>query len=304
MKYKNWLNEWLMLMKPQVKERTLKGYEIAVKIHITNDLGEFELNKLSGKVLKDYALKLCESKLAPNTIKRILLVIKQSLQKAVEHKKVKMQNSNALIIPKIVEKPVECLSLLEQKKIESYIFTQNKPKLYGVLITLYTGLRIGELLALTWQDIDFNKCKMTISKSCYDSWQNGKYKKKIDTPKTTNSIRVIPLPKNLLAILKNLKKQSTCPYVVSSKTDEGMQLRSYQRMFNNLLKTLKIEHKGFHSLRHTFATRSIECGIDIKTVSELLGHKDPIITLRRYTHSQFEHKVLMMNKLGNLLKYE
>lgn len=304
MKYKNWLNEWLMLMKPQVKERTLKGYEVAVRRHITNDLGEFELNKLTGKVLKDYALKLCESKLAPNTIKRILLVVKQSLHQAVEYKKVKSQNAKDLICPKIVEKPVNCFSRIEQKKIESYILTHNKPKFYGILITLYTGLRIGELLALTWQDIDFNKCTMTISKSCYDSWQNGKYKKIIDTPKTINSIRVIPLPKNLLAILKNLKRQSTFPYVVASKTNEGMQLRCYERIYSNLLKSLGIEHKGFHSLRHTFATRAIECGIDIKTVSELLGHKDPIITLRRYTHSQFEHKVLMMNKLGNLLKIE
>jgi integrase len=131
---------------------------------------------------------------------------------------------------------------------------------------------------------------------------NGEYVKVLDTPKTDNSVRTIPLPKQLLPYLKTLKKQSDCDYVVSGKGAYGVQVRSYQRTFENLLIKLKIEHKGFHSLRHTFATRALECGMDIKTLSEILGHKNPTITLNRYAHSLLEHKTEMMNRLGKLLQ--
>ena len=85
------------------------------------------------------------------------------------------------------------------------------------------------------------------------------------------------------------------------RTDQGAQIRSYQRTFENLLIKLGIQHKGFHSLRHTFATRATECGVDVKTLSEILGHKNPTITLQRYAHSLFAHKIDMMNKVGKSL---
>ena len=122
----------------------------------------------------------------------------------------------------------------------------------------------------------------------------------MDTPKTETSRRYIPLSKPLLAILKDLKKESKGNYVVSDKGDPVF-VRSYQRTFELLLKRLNIPHKGFHALRHTFATRALECGMDVKTLSEILGHKNATITLNRYAHSLWEHKAEMMNKLGKLL---
>ena len=157
-------------------------------------------------------------------------------------------------------------------------------------------MRIGELIALQWSDVDFAKGILTVSKSCHDG-KNGLI---IDEPKTSSSCCVIPLPKQLLPILKSIKKRSDSPFVVSVN-GKPVSVRSYQRSFELLLKKLNIPHKGFHSLRHMFATRALEFGMDVKTLSEILGHKNPTVTLNRYAHSLMEHKADMMNKLGKLL---
>ncbi len=109
------------------------------------------------------------------------------------------------------------------------------------------------------------------------------------------------MPKRILAILKEHKKRSKSEYVVSDN-GKPIYLRSYQRTFELLLKKLNIPHKGFHALRHTFATRALECGMDVKTLADILGHKNPQITLNRYVHSLMDHKRMMMNKLDKLLQ--
>ena len=161
-------------------------------------------------------------------------------------------------------------------------------------------MRIGELLALTWKDIDFGKGLLFVSKTCHDGSDGCNHIRLIDSPKTVHSRRVIPLPKQILPLLKNLKKRSNCEYIIADG-DKPVFVRSYQRTFELLLKKLGIVHKGFHSLRHTFATRALECGMDVKTLSELLGHKNATVTLNRYAHSLLEHKTDMMNRLGKLL---
>lgn len=150
-------------------------------------------------------------------------------------------------------------------------------------------------------DIDLHKSILSVSKTCIDSWQNGKYVKILLPPKTEMSNREIPIPKQLLPKIKELKKTKKCEYFICGRSEYGSQVRSYQKTFNRLLKKLKIPHKSFHSLRHTFATRALECGMDVKTLSELLGHKNPTVTLNRYVHSLLEHKAEMMNKLRKLL---
>ena len=119
-------------------------------------------------------------------------------------------------------------------------------------------------------------------------------------PKTQSSIRTIPIPKQLIPYLREIKENSHSTYVVSNGTKQ-ISNRSYQRSFSLLLKKLSIPHRGFHSLRHTFATRALECGMDVKTLSEILGHKSPTVTLNRYAHSLMDHKKELMNKLGNSL---
>ena len=121
-----------------------------------------------------------------------------------------------------------------------------------------------------------------------------------ESPKSKSSKREIPLPKQILPLLKDLNRKRDSNFIVST-AGCGVSVRSYQRSFYLLLKKLNIERRGFHTIRHTFATRALECGMDVKTLAELLGHKSPTTTLNRYAHSFIEHKRDMMNRLGKLL---
>lgn len=302
MKDKDWLNEWLKwYVKPATKFRTYKKYKRQIEIHILPALGEYELHELTATVLQRFTVDLSEKGLSANTVNGIISVLKSSLKRAVALGIAEKEYTDCIVRPKQREKQVECFSKDEQRKIEQYIYEKKKTKLFGILLCLYTGLRIGELLALTWNDVDLQKGVISVSKSCHDGWKNGAYVKIVDTPKTLCSDRVIPLPKQLLSKMKEHRKQSAGEFVVGGRSEYGAQVRSYQKTFELLLKRLNIPHKGFHSLRHTFATRALECGMDVKTLSEILGHKNPTITLKRYAHSMMEHKAEMMNRLGKLL---
>ena len=308
MKYKDWLNEWLNhYVKTSNKQRTFERYCQTANVHIIPILGDYELTELHPIVLQRFISELLVNGnkrtgkgLSPNFVKSVISVLQNSLKTAHILGLIPEYTADKIKRPKIVEKQVECFSVAEQKKIEQYVLESKKSKLKGIILCLYTGLRIGELLALTWDDIDFQKGQLAVTKTCHDGNVNGKHCIIVDTPKTETSYRYIPLSKPLLAILKNLKKESKSDYVVSDKGDPVF-VRSYQRTFELLLKRLNIPHKGFHALRHTFATRALECGMDVKTLSEILGHKNSTITLNRYAHSLWEHKSEMMNKLGKLL---
>lgn len=305
MKYAEWLDIWLEnYIKPSVKVRTYERYALIIDKHISMDVGKCEISELSALVLQNFITKLLQSGncktgngLSANSVNAIISVLQSSLQTAHLIGVANEYTANKIKRPKLIERPVECFSLKEQKQIEQAVLNSKKDKLFGILLCLYSGLRIGELIALQWSDIDFTKGILTVSKSCHD----GKDGLIIDEPKTATSRREIPLPKQLLPILKGIKKKSDSPFVVSAN-GKPVSVRSYQRSFELLLKKLKIPHKGFHSLRHTFATRALECGMDVKTLSEILGHKNPTVTLNRYAHSLMEHKADMMNRLGKLLQ--
>ncbi len=309
MKYKDWLTEWLnTYIQSSNKQRTYSRYNNIVKLHIAPLLGEYELAEITPMILQKFITTLMTSSnkktakgLSANYIKDIISVVQNSLKTAHTLGLVCEYTADKIKRPKIVEKQISCFTIHEQKKIESYISNCHKPKLKGIIICLYTGIRIGELLALTWNDIDFTKKTLSVNKSCHDGYVNGKHCMILDTPKTENSIRCIPLSKPLIAMLKEMKKASKSKYIITGKDNLPLLVRSYQRTFELLLKKLNIPHKGFHTTRHTFATRALECGMDIKSLSEILGHKNATITLNRYAHSLWEHKANMMNKLGKLL---
>ena len=301
MKYKLWLTEWLeYYVKPRTKHRTYHNYVQQIDKHISPTLGEYDMDELTGIELQKFTVDLCNSGLSANTVNGIINILKNSLTIAVSLRKTEKQYTELIQRPKTRERQVECFNKDEQKRMEQYILEKDNDKLFGIILCLYTGLRIGELLALKWDDIDFARRIISVSKTCRDSWINGEYVKVLGTTKTESSERLIPFPKQLLPMLKNMKKKATNSFVINGRSEYGAQIRSYQRTFDNLLKRLDIPHKGFHSLRHTFATRALECGMDVKTLSEILGHKNPTITLKRYAHSMLEHKAEMMNRLGKL----
>ncbi len=308
MKYKTWLLDWLEnYVKPSAKIRTYERYAQICALHIIPSLGNYKLAEISVIDLQKFITALLTNgnhktgkSLSANFVNTVISVLQNSLKTAHLIGLTPEYVANKIKRPKTVEKQVDCFTVGEQKKIEQYVLHSPKDKLFGVVLCLYTGLRIGELLALTWKDIDFGKGLLFVSKTCHDGNDGCNHIRIIDSPKTVHSRRVIPLPKQILPLLKNLKKRSKCDYIIADG-DKPVFVRSYQRTFELLLKKLGIAHKGFHSLRHTFATRAIECGMDVKTLSELLGHKNATVTLNRYAHSLLEHKTDMMNRLGKLL---
>ncbi len=309
MKYEEWLKKWLEnYVKPTSKHRTYMHYSEIARQHITPGIGACEMSELTPYRLQCFVTEQsCNGNLkngqglASNTVNSVITVMQNSLRTAYSLGYVNSYTADKIRRPRAQEKRVECFTYAEQKQIEGYILNSKKEKLFGILLCLYTGLRLGELLALEWADIDFEKAELSVNKTCHDGKdENGVFGRITDRPKTPSSVRTVPLPRQMLPLLCDAKKKSRSVYVVSSG-EKAMAFRSYQRTFDGILKKINIPHKGFHSLRHTFATRALECGMDVKTLSEILGHKSPTVTLNRYVHSLMEHKRDMMNLVGELL---
>lgn len=309
MNYAQWLKEWLEIYeKPSVKPKTYLRYAQIIKHHIIGNLGNYRIQELTPPVLQKYTILLLQRGnlktscgLCPNSVNGILNVIKSSLKTAYAVGKVNKTPCDKIRRPKPRENRITCFSVAEQKAIEEEILTKNDIRLYGVIVCLYTGLRLGELLALEKSDVNFEDNTISVTKSCHDGIDgNGKFARITDTPKTATSNRVIPVPRQILPIVERMYSESPGELLISFTKGKAVAVRSYQRSFERLLNRLKIPHKGFHSLRHTFATRALECGMDIKTLAEVLGHKNPTVTLKHYAHSLTEHKNAMMNKVGEL----
>lgn len=310
MLYKTWLQDWLNnYVKLTTKHRTVLRYTEIIDNHLVPAIGQYELSDLSPIILQKYISELLEKGnlktgggLATSSVNSIITVIQSSLFMAFNLGFISTNMGEKLKRPKQIEKQVECFSIEEQRKIEKAVLSDKREYMFGVFLCLYSGLRIGELLALEWGDIDFKNKTLSVSKTCYEGKnKNGMFGRIIDNPKTLSSCRVIPIPRQIIPLLKSIKQKSNAKFVIAKGT-VVLSVRTYQRNFAALLKRLQIPHRGFHALRHTFATRAIECGMDVKTLSEILGHKNPTVTLNRYTHSLLRHKKDMMNKLGEQIK--
>ena len=309
MLYKEWLLEWFEnYIIPSVKPKTRKSYEAIIHQRLIPMLGNYQLDEVTPLIVQKYITSLLQNGnfrtgrgLATSTVNTIIVVIQSSLETAQCLGLVHEYRMKNLKRPKLVEKQIECFTAEEQKKIEQAVLNDKRDKMIGVLICLYTGLRIGELLALEWNDVDFERAELSITKTCHDGRdREGRYCRYTNPPKTETSSRVIPYPRQLSKYLKALKKRSKSRYVIADG-EHPPSVRSYQRSFELLQQKIKVPQRGFHALRHSFATRACECGMDIKTLSEILGHKNPMVTLKRYAHSLMGHKHMAMNRLGKLL---
>ena len=308
--YKQWLTEWLEnYVKPTSKQKTYVRYSEIVTQHIVGGLGGYELNDITPLVLQRFTTDLLKkgnkrtgAGLSANSVNGIITVLQNSLKSACLIGQANEYVADRIKRPRAVGEKVSCFTMREQKKIEKHALGAASRNMFGVVLCLYTGLRIGELLALEWKDIDLVRGTVSVTKSCHDGMNaNGRFSRITDTPKTRNSVRTIPLPRNIIPILAVFKKCSRSGYVVASKRGGPVLVRTYQKSFACFLTKLNIPHRGFHALRHTFATRALECGMDVKTLAEILGHKNAGVTLDRYVHSLAEHKKEMMNRLGRIL---
>lgn len=309
MKLNEWLDIWLnKYTRHAVKVRTFDKYKYIIEKHIKPKLGDYELAELSAVVLQDFVL--CELErgnlntsgaLANNSVIGIVNVLKSSLKMANSLEIIEKDYTSKIKLPLATEKAVTAFEKGEQEKLEEYCLNSKKHNHFGIILCLYSGIRLGELLALTWSDIDFQNRILSITKTAYKTKLNGVAQIVVDRPKTRNSNRIIPLPRQVIELLKKIKKTSKSEFVVSTRSGGMVGARAYQKTYERILKKLNINYRNFHSLRHTFATRAIEMGMDVKTLSEILGHKNPVITLQRYTHSMLSYKKEMMNKMGKML---
>ena len=217
MLYREWLYDWLEnYAQPSCKQRTYARYKEIIAKHIAPRLGDIELSEITPYALQRYVTTLLKSGnlrtgngLSPNSVNAIISVLQSALKTAFSLGMIAEYVGNKIKRPKSAEKKVECFSLSEQKKIERFILQEKNERLFGILLCLYTGVRIGELLALEWSDVDINECELCVTKSChYGKDQNGKFGRITDVPKTQASVRTIPLPRQLLPYLLEAKKKA------------------------------------------------------------------------------------------------
>lgn len=298
------LNEVLLLYiqakKIYLKESTYARYLNLIKNHINESIGKLSLNELSNRKIQYF----CDNKLAAGTsvvvIREIVLLIKLAIKREA-----KIGGYKTLIIdldlPSANKKrKTQVLTRNEQKTLLEYAIRQETQKYSGIVLSLMTGLRIGELCALKWTDIDLKKRVINVEKTLQRVCYKGEASKiTITRPKTSNSIREVPISNTLYDFLVSLKPSNRDVFFLTN-SNKYTEPRNYRKIYKTLIKRLKITSTSFHSLRHTFATRLIENKVDIKTVSELLGHSSINITLSTYVHSQFNTKRKAIKTLDSL----
>jgi len=199
-------------------------------------------------------------------------------------------------MPKTEKKQTDVLNSAERKRLENYLLHNLSNTNTAVLLCLFTGLRIGELCGLKWGDIDFDNGTLTVSRTVQRINKHGKSEVVIGSPKSKSSVRVVPIPEFVLAILKR-KRIDNNVFLITG-TGKPTEPRTMQNRFKSILKVCNIRNVNFHLLRHTYATVCIENGFDPKTLSELLGHSDASITLDRYVHSSMQLKKDYVNRLS------
>ena len=294
--YSEWAGIWYRnYVQPYKKISTTQKYRDVLKKHVIPILGYVPVKALNGEIIQRFVCKLNET-YSSGTVNTVIAVLLKSLNDARINGVISAGDMPAFHRPQKVLKRVECFNSKEQRSIEKYILESKKKRLFGIIICFYTGLRIGELLALEWSDVDLENGRLNVNKSChYGRDVNGVYKRIVEAPKTESSDRIVPIPQELTKYFK-MMDTGDCLNVVSHN-GKPVPTRTYQAAFTSILKKLGIENRCFHSIRHTFATRALESGMDVRTLSELMGHKNPSVTLSRYAHSLIEHKTLMMEKL-------
>lgn len=220
-----------------------------------------------------------------------------------------------IVLPKVIKKEMRVLTKAEQEKLLIAITNTDEPYAFGIFLCLSTGIRIGELCALTWDNIDFTnkllKIRKTLQRLRTLDESDTKTKIYIDTPKSQASIRDIPLTDSMIdALIKHKENMSSkCglsivasnQYVITQKINSPVEPKTMQDYFKATVEYSGITKANFHSLRHTFATRALEAGIDFKTLSVLLGHSDINVTMNRYAHVLDDIKRKAMNEITSVI---
>lgn len=306
------LQLWLENSSMRQKDATKLKYQFIVDQHIKPQIGalpisqidEITINRFLFQKQQDGRLDR-EGGLSPSYIKCIATVINSALQFAVSQNYCNPVRVS-LNTPTVPKKELQILDKELQLHLERQIEDNCSPTGLGILISLNAGLRIGEVCALTWDDVNLEKriisVRHTVSRvPTSDKESESRSCLVIGKPKTASSTRDIPISSRLYLVLQKMKCQATSDFVISTK-DTFVSPRTYEYRFHRLLENYEVPNINYHALRHTFATRCIEVGVDVKTLSEIMGHSNVGITLNTYVHSSMELKREQMEKLSALLE--
>jgi len=298
-------NQWLSVVSLKVKPSTYADYTSTLNLHIIPALGKRKMQSLTSVDVGCFAkLKLENGRsdgkggLSAKTVRDMLSIIKSVVELACKENII--SGEFTITYPKQQQQTTRVLSRQEQSSLIMTLTHDLDIHKLGILLCLYTGLRIGEVCALCWRDISVNydtlSVRQTLQRIKNLTGEDNKTKIIIDTPKSQRSVRDIPIPKFLSPYLRSFARESRAYFLC---TDEAVftEPRTLQNHFAKNIKAANIIDANFHSIRHTFATRCIEAGVDIKSLSEILGHSSVNITLNRYVHSSFDQKREGMNKL-------
>jgi integrase len=297
-----YLDKWLeTVIKGSVRYSTYTSYKGYVDNHINRFIGGGALAEIKPAGVQEFVGKLTEEgRIGARTVGIVVRLLSHAFSYAEDYELIARNPCRRIRLPKVEEEEVKIFDNAEQTRIEKAVLNSNDNRYYGVLLALYTGLRIGELCALRWENVAFQDRCLHIKKSLNRTERNDGSGKKTRMaecePKTKKSKRIIQLPDFMLKILRRLKAESGSPYVFSMKNGKFVHPRTMQLIHKKLLAMAGVSYNNFHALRHTFATRAGE-NSDAKTVSDTLGHSSAVITLNRYMHSQREQKQRMMNGL-------
>lgn len=310
--FKNYAGYWLERKKYEVRESTFANYTNLFINNIIPCLGDIPCEQFNNKLIQMFAY-WCKDKggkdgkgISEHYIKDSLLLVKAVIRDGQDEGVFPDFAFKQIKIPKTlqIETQKQVYTEKEYQKIIDYILKNISSKSVGILLGIYTGMRIGEICALQWKDINFEEQLINVNKTIqriYNPLDELEPSKIVITPgKTKNSIRQIPITNDIVQILKTIKNEDS--FYVLSNSKKPIEPRTYRKFYNKFMKETGVEPIKFHALRHTFASINIENGADVKTISDILGHSDIAITLKTYTHTSQKAKEKAIQKFNNMFK--
>lgn len=291
--------EWLNIKENSIKQSSQVTYRYFIDLHFIPYFKGVKAMYLTSELVQDFISQ--NNELSTKTMCDMISLLIQIIKYGQSKKYISFFDFDSIVYPKSKSDELPVLKNSEFIKLVNYVQTNFDVQKTGILLSLFMGIRLGEICALQWEDVNFSDETIHIGKTMQrlkNLDKNAKTKTKIviDTPKSQKSIRDIPIPSFLLELLKEYKATDKS-YILTGTTDY-IEPRSYQKKFKTYLENAGIPDINFHALRHTFATRAIEQGCDIKSLSEMLGHSSVKFTMERYVHPSNEHKKMNLEKLA------
>jgi len=285
--FKSFIEELSLRAKPS----TVSSYNALAKNHFLSKFENRDITTITEEELISHILDEKEKGLSPKSIYDITVFINSFFLFA--YKKKLIEARIHITAPKLSQPNIDTFSENDKQKIQGHILNDMSPCGLAILLCLFTGIRLGEICSLKWSNIDLKEKYIFVDSTIerignLDAEQKTKTKIIIDTPKSEKSIRQIPIPNCLLNLLTRLKCDDDC--YVATGTTSFMEPRLMQKKYKALLSSVPVKYKKFHVLRHTFATDACKNGMNIKILSEILGHADIKTTLQLYIHTSMEQK--------------